>query len=307
MRSKSLLVIPAVLGMLLLAGCGSSNDSTASYDVSTGGGVSTPEIGAAPMPQAVDGGIATDGKAVAPNQPGAPNQPVVTDRQVIRSGSLSMTVDNVPKTASSVRALVTKNKGFIASEDSQAGTGQNEFYSNITAQIPAAGLDAFVAEVSKLGEVTATNIQAQDVTSTVTDLDARMKALKTSIDRLNVLMSESGNVSDLLAVESAISQRQAELDSLTAQRKMLGEQVALSTITVSLSPVTAPEVVESPGFTSGLESGWAAFISLAGILATTAGFMIPFLVIMLLILIPVAWFTFRAVRRRKRAKPEVTA
>ncbi len=183
-------------------------------------------------------GMPADGKA-------ATTPTVTTDRQIIKTGYVSMQVDDVTTSAFDVHALIKKRNGLISSEDTQSSGDMT--YSNITAQIPAADLDAFIADVSALGTVTSINVNAQDVTTQVVDLDARIKALQTSIDRLTQLLAEASRIEDLLAIETQLSQRQAELDALTAQRTWLGDQVAMSTITVSLSPVTQIADVDAPG------------------------------------------------------------
>ena len=88
-----------------------------------------------------------------------------------------------------MHALVKKRNGLISNEDS-ASNGDST-YANITAQIPAADLDAFIADVSALGTVDSVNVTAQDVTTQVVDLDARIKAMQASIDRMTVLMGQA--------------------------------------------------------------------------------------------------------------------
>ena len=56
----------------------------------------------------------------------------------------------------------------------------------------------------------------------------------------------------------------------------------MSTITVSLSPVTQIADVDAPGFLSGLQSGWSAFLSLIMVAVTAVGFFLPFLLVLAL-------------------------
>jgi len=284
MRGKAAPLLIAVLASAaLLAGCSGTTD--AATDIAPPDGVSA-EGGAPAVSEemAVEGGPAT---AAVPR-----------DRQVIRTGYVSMRVDDVSKTAFDVHALVRKRNGLISSEDTQS-TGDST-YSTITAQIPADDLDAFIADVSALGTVDSINVNAQDVTTQVVDLDARISALQTSIDRMTQLLAQASRIEDLLAIETQLSQRQAELDSLTAQRTWLGDQVAMSSITVSLSPTTQLADVDAPGFLSGLASGWAAFVSLIMVAITALGFFLPFLLVLAAIAIPVTVVAVRQARRHRR-------
>ena len=144
-----------------------------------------------------------------------------------------------------------------------------------------------VADLGDLGTVISVSITAQDVTTQVVDLDARIGVLQTSIDRLKSLQAQATSVTDLVAVESELANRQGELDSLTAQRGYLGQQVAMSTVTVSLSPITELTSSTAPGFLAGLQNGWSAFLALIAFVITSAGFLIPFVVIGAIVVIPV--------------------
>ncbi len=220
---------------------------------------------------------------------------------MIRTGYVSMRVEDVTKAAFDVHALVRKRNGLISSEDTQSNGDTT--YSTITAQIPADDLDGFIADISALGTVDSINVNAEDVTRQVVDLDARISALETSITRMTQLLAQASRIEDLLAIETQLSQRQAELDSLTAQRTWLGDQVAMSTITVSLSPKTQIADVDAPGFLSGLQSGWAAFVSLIMVAVTALGFFLPFLIVLGVIAVPLTVIAVRQARRRRRDHP----
>ena len=289
MRTRTAPLVVALAAAFLLAGC--SGAASSGSDVAEPGivGLGAPVEAGAP---AMTGDMAvTDKVAEAPST-------VTTDRQVIRTGYVSMRVDDVAKSAFDVHALVKKRNGVVSNEDTQS-TG-DATYANITAQIPAADLDAFIADVSALGTVDSINVTAQDVTTQVVDLDARIKALTTSVDRMTQLLAQASRIEDLLAIETQLSQRQAELDSLKAQRTWLGDQVAMSTITVTLSPTTQLTEVDAPGFLSGLQSGWAAFVSLIMVAVTAAGFLLPFLLVLLVIAIPLTIVIVRQSRRHRK-------
>jgi hypothetical protein len=288
MRARTAPLLVALVAAFLLAGCSgtSTSDGEAIAPVGVNEGMTVE--GGAP---AVAGDMAVADKVAS-----VPTS-IPTDRQVIRTGYVSMRADDVTKATFDVHALVKKRNGVISGEDVQSNGEAT--YANITAQIPAADLDAFIADVSKLGTVDSINITAQDVTTQVVDLDARIKALQTSVDRMTQLLAQATRIEDLLAIETQLSQRQSELDSLTAQRTWLGDQVAMSTITVSISPKTEIAEVDAPGFLSGLQSGWAAFVSLIMVAVTAIGFFLPFLLVLAVIAVPLALILVRQNRRHR--------
>jgi hypothetical protein len=280
-------------GAFLLAGCSASggDGSTDSVAVEGGAPVAGGEMGMA--------------DEMAPDMATGARAPLPTEQQVIRTGYLAMRVDDVTKTVFDVHALTKKRQGLVASED--VSSNGDATYATITSRIPSADLDGFIADVSALGTVDSLNVTAADVTSQVVDLDARITALQTSIDRLTQLLAQASRIEDLLSIETQLAQRQSELDSLTAQRDYLGDQVALSTITVSLSPITSAPEVDAPGFLTGLQNGWAAFVSLIMVALTALGFMLPFLVIVAIIAVPVTFALVRASHRRRAQNTEPQA
>jgi hypothetical protein len=169
--------------------------------------------------------MAADGSAKAVSSVLAP--------QVVRTASVLLSADDVAPVTTKVKELFSRDRGTITAEDTQLGPDQQS--STITGQVPAASLDSFIAEASQLATVESVSASAYDVTSQAVDLDARIASLTSSIARLRQLMTDAANVSDLLAAEGQLSSRQADLDALTAQRTYLGQQVAMSTVTVTVT------------------------------------------------------------------------
>lgn len=271
---------------LLLTGCGGS---VTTMDEAMVDGMVTEQmpIGDAPMAEAGSSRDTT-----------GPVSPAVTDRSIIRTAYVSLRVDAVDTAVRQVRDLTRASQGLVVSENISGTDG--DAYASVTVQVPADALDPYLDQVQALGTVDSLDVSAQDVTTQVVDLDARIDALQTSIDRLTTLMAEAQRVEDLLAVETELARRQAELDSLTAQRTYLADQVAMSTVTVSLSPLTRVADVDTPGFLSGLSSGWSALVALVGYAFTALGFLLPFLLIAGVIAIPLTWLLVRQTRRRRR-------
>lgn len=293
----SLTALAAITAVgLLLTGCGGSVTTMdeAMVEGAMVDGVVTEQMPSDQMP-IEDAPMAEAG---ASREATTPVSPTVADRSIIRTAYISLRVDAVDTAVRQVRDLTRASQGLIVSENVSGTDG--DAYASVTVQVPAGSLDPYLEQVQALGTVDSLDVSAQDVTTQVVDLDARIDALQTSIDRLTTLLAEADRVEDLLAVETELTRRQAELDSLTAQRTYLADQVAMSTVTVSLSPVTRVADVDTPGFLSGLSSGWSALIALVGYGFTALGFLLPFLLIAGVIAIPLTWLLVRQARRRRR-------
>jgi len=288
----------AGLGVTLaLAACGGSDGaSTTAPQIGTEMGA---DMGA---PMGVPADVGTDAKTPMANPTG-----VVGD-QVVRTAYLSLRVEDVQAQVQRIIALTTAADGTVVD---QQVMGQGEsINATLTARLPATGLDGYLARVRELGTVDALTVSAQDVTTQAVDLDARIAALQASIRRLSTLMDQASTVADLIAIEAEQTRRQADLDSLVAQRTALGDQVAMSTVTVSLAPIVPTASWAPPGFGPGLAAGWAALGSLVAIAITAAGFLLPFLVLLAVFLVPLTWWLVhrsRASARKRSAQAQGTS
>ena len=296
MRLRTAALALTAAAVLALSGCAGSDSASTTEFAAPGdvGGAMGEPMAPDAMRAPAEGPVAADG-ATSSN---TGSSSTVMTREVVRTGTMSLQADDVAATVARVRALTAAAQGFVSAENTS--TAGDDAYSTITVQVPAAKLDAFVDSVSTLGTVQSLDLTSQDVTSQAVDLDARIKALQTSVARMTDLLAQASDVSDLMAIEAQLSSRQAELDAMTAQRTWLREQVAMSTLSVSVSEVPTVEAVPSPGFASGLESGWAAFVSAVGVTATAFGFFLPFLLFLLVIAVPVALVCVWLVRRHRR-------
>ena len=267
------LVTAALAGLLLVSGC-------ASQDVGADA--------SAPMPRA-------EGAPAEAVVSGAADKSTVMDPQIITTAWLTMRVESVSSGVDDIVKLVDRADGSIQQQDLSMVDGTQT--ATVVARVPAAGLDAFLTEVQELGTVENVSRQASDVTQQRIDLDARIGALTASITRLRELLDQTDTVADLVAVETELANRQAELDALTAQRDYLADQVAMSTVTITLMPTVQAGGTQAPGFLAGLQNGIAALGASIGIAITALGFLLPFLLILAVIAIPVAWVLVRRARR----------
>jgi hypothetical protein len=103
----------------------------------------------------------------------------------------------------------------------------------------------------------------------------------------------------LALVEGELARREAELEALLGQQRVLRDQVDLATLTVHMSEDAAPSPSDDgPGFVDGLRRGWVAAVDGGRVALAVAGFVLPFAVPLALVAL--------GVRRWQRRRP-VTA
>ena len=169
----------------------------------------------------------------------------------------------------------------------------------VSVRVPASELEGVIDGLSTVGEVENSQVTRDDVTTQAVDLRARVASGQASVDRLTQLMAEAGSVSDLIAAESALAERQADLESLQQQLASLESQVAMSSLSVSLVAPTAPVAADPAGFGDGLAAGWNGLVATLNGVIVALGFVLPWVVV-LGVAAAVVWLVVRLVRRRRR-------
>lgn len=223
-------------------------------------------------------------------------------RQVVTTGSAQLTVDDPRKAAVAVVALVEGEGGRVDARKEQTAAEGRDAFAQLTVRIPSDDMTVTLAKLGDIGRVDQVDLSAQDVTATAEDFDARIRALKLSVARMEDLLSHATSNADLIAAENALTERQANLESLQSQRARLADQVALSTLDINL---TAPGNAPAPtthGFLGGLAAGWDALVAMLGTLVLVIGVLLPWLafagVITLAVLAALRW-----ARRRRAPAP----
>lgn len=227
----------------------------------------------------------------------------VLDRQMVTTGSVSITVEHIDEARAQVESAATSAGGYVQARDESAGEyGGSSSYSSITIRVPADKYDATLESIRGIGQVTSVETQAEDVTLEVADTEARVKTLESSIASLRTMMEQAKTVDEMLAVEKEISTRQEELDGLKAQLQTLKDDIAMSTLTVRLyGPDAEVEEPGPPSFFDGVAEGWNDFVRNIGYFLAALGYMLPLLVV-LAVLGLALWFIIRRAVRNSKAR-----
>jgi hypothetical protein len=231
--SKSRLIIGVFIATFALTSCNSA-DSQGVGGSGIGLGDSDAAISAAPID------LANTGKAIAGAE-------FVSNPQqsVIRTGGLTLTTSNVTEVYEKAQVVISEFNGRIENSTFDVGSSNYGPTGYLTARIPEAKFDAALEALSGLAKQSTVSVSSADVTLQTIDLEAKLKALTTSKDRLVELLEQASTTSDLIAAEQALAARQSEIDSYQSQLDYLSSQVAESTLTIQI-------VDDSTSITQGL-------------------------------------------------------
>ena len=187
--------------------------------------------------------------------------PSAYDRKLIRSISVTMYSSAFEDTHAAVRAACEAAGGYI-SWTSENNTGSPRRVS-MTLRIPADRTDAFLndATAAEGCRVTRREETVEDVTESYYDTASRLTSQETLLERLRSLTTEAASLTELLELESKIAETQATIDRLKASLNHTDDQVAYSTVSLTLyeevpeKKATDPQMTFGQRLAAGLKAG----------------------------------------------------
>jgi len=226
-RRRSLIgLLFATVTMALAAACGSGASMPLQ---AVGAGVPAAETPVAAGSAGPNAGSGSESGSSAGN-----NGDVVAalnDAKIVRTGSLELQVADVTKALTAGRDAVRALGGYIGASQQQRTDDQT--VASVTYRIPVARWDEALAALHGLGTLIAEKTDAQEVTDQIVDLDARIRNLKASETALVGYAEKAPKVSDLLEIESRLTDTRGQIERLTAQQANLSNSAALATLTVT--------------------------------------------------------------------------
>lgn len=228
---------------------------------------------------------------------------VATEQKIIRTVSLTLGTQSYEQSLDSLRSQCEALGGWVSySSESAMSSGLRRAY--LTLRIPAEQLDDYLSGTSGLGRVISREESATDVTESYYDTQARLQTQQALMARLQALVTDAADLSDLLTLESQIADTQYQIDRLQASLNSTDRQVSYATVDVTLreetasSDITDGEKSLGQRILSALETGLEAFLDFLSDIAVFLAAALPFI-----LLVAVVWITVKLIRRAiKRRK-----
>jgi hypothetical protein len=309
MRPTRPLAVAVLTAVLTLSACSSGGDSD-----DGGGGTSADVAGEAPVPADADEASrrglqdGLDNANVTTDPDSGAQEP--TKKAVISTGNVQLISDDVEKAVFDVQALVDEYAGEITDRETGTDDEGEVRTARLVVRIPAKDFDAAFIDLEKVADLRKSTSTSEDVTTQVIDNRVRIRAQRRSLRRVEVLLDRALSIRDIVSIEAQLTRRQADLDSLEQQQAYLQDQTTLSTITVNIQrtedePAKKKEK-DDAGFLAGLDAGLKALVVFGTGLATIAGALLPWAIVLLVLGGPL-WLLLRRLRRRSEVVPDVPA
>lgn len=252
MKKYRLLPVLLLLFSLLLAAC-SSGGNTASGGIQqqTRDVVTTApaQPSGAPVPAPGENGY---GNVPGDREESLPST-VRSESKLILRASLTVESTEFDKAVAALDRLVGETGGYYESNVLQQGTyyaasaaRQGEF----TIRVPREQFEAFLSAAGNVGHVVSSSKTSEDVGEAYADAEIRLKTQRTKHERLLSLLEKADNMENIIALESALSEVEYEIERLSGTLRKYDSLVGYSTVTLRLNEVVT--ITEQPKETASL-------------------------------------------------------
>ena len=164
-----------------------------------------------------------------------------TDRKIVRTGALDLTVNSPADAAEQIRVMAESMGGYL--ESAQIGGTKEAPVANITIRVPATHFEDAKTGIRKLAaRVESEKTDAQDVTRQYVDMEARLRNLRAEEAQYLTIMKSAYKVDDLLSVSQKLSEVRGEIEQQQAEFLTLSKQVETVAITISLRAIADAQV-----------------------------------------------------------------
>jgi hypothetical protein len=195
------------------------------------------EVGA-PAPGAVDSAAGFTGTAASAPDKGIPTVIVSGDRNLILTAKIDMRSKDPWATSDRAQAIASGLGGDVLNL-SQSGTADSRSAS-LTIRVPSSRFADALQQLKSLeGEVQTSGVSAQDVTDQFVDLQARLTAKQAEEQRYIAILNRANTIDEILKVDASLGSVRTQIEQLTAQINSIKARTDFSTISMSISTLTA--------------------------------------------------------------------
>ncbi len=264
-------------GAIMLGAAPRSAAGNTAYTYTTGAAVE----------ESYDAEYSTDGAVTFTMARGANTAPAPTEKKIIRTASMTIVTQDFESAMSALTASCEGQGGWIehSSESTNSRTGLRTAY--LTLRVPQELLDTYLSGTEELGRITNRSESAEDVTASYQDTQTRLNTQLALMERLQALITESGDLSDLLALESQIADTQYQIDRLQSSLASTDRQVSYSTVTITLKEEETVQLTDTTvslgeRIVSAIQLGWEAFTGFLGDMVVFLVAALPFIAIVVI-------------------------
>ena len=267
--------------------------------VASDGGEKAPAPAAA-SPQPAEGEASGYRDEDAAGAPGTGNtvRPQQDLSKIVRDGRIGIVVADgrFGDAVGELTFIAEQHGGFVLSSSTT-----NERSGTFVLRIPEQRFDRARAAIRGLAtRVRFEEVRGDDVTAEFIDFRARLRILLTRKTLLSNLLLDADTTEEILRLSTQVEDVQLRIEQIQGRLRFLNDQVAESTLRVTIQERSAPAVVnrtnvDNPDLGSSFDLGVQGFLRIVGAVIIGLGYLIPITAIVAIVWMAV-WFG-----RRRRA------
>lgn len=155
------------------------------------------------------------------------------DRKIIKNAFLIFESDKPEENVRSITQLVTKNQGYVISNNQSKLDNVSEF--KITFKVPFQRFDAVLLEIEKSGGImTSKNVSSDDVTEEFYDNESQLKAKKELEIRYLQLVKQAKTIKDMLELEAKLSEVRTDIERIQGRQRFLTNNTQYSEFQITI-------------------------------------------------------------------------
>lgn len=223
------------------------------------------------------------------------------ERKVIYNAHVDLVVDDFTPMTQSVRQVVSKHDGYIASSSVTGSAGESRS-AQWQIRVPVGRYDAMLADLEALGKVRRTQSTSQEVTAEYVDLQARIRSKQLEETRLLAHLEEAVKLEDTLLIERELTRVRGEVERLQGRLNLLADLTSMSTITLDVEEIEnyIPPIHAEPTYTTQLGRAWSGSITAMGTFFTNLSVVLVAIVPWLIVVVPLALIGYLVLHRYRR-------
>lgn len=191
----------------------------------------------------------------------------IDQRKVVRTGNLSVSIEEWEPFHRDVESWLAVHGGFVSDLSVNRWEGRVG-YARLTVRVPAERMDPLVVWTQEKVEVTQLALHGEDVTAQWIDVDARLGALRQTETRVLALVAEgTATLADVLAAERELGRIRGDIESFEATQRALTDRVELATLTMEVSVRAPYSSLVDVGFGTEAAETWRGSIRAMGVVS----------------------------------------
>jgi len=197
------------------------------------------------------------------------NNEISDTRKIVKTVSMTLESMEFDDAVKDIIKTATDIGGYIESSyisGSSIYSSSNTRYASFTIRIPADNLTPYVNDLNKFN-VLSLSENSSDITDAYYDADARLKSLETQEERLLKMLEGATELQYMIQVENHLADIRYQIESYYSTLQRYNNQVALSTVNITLNEVIKYQKVDPAPKSFGeqvgnaVQASWINFVN----------------------------------------------